>query len=158
MFGGGGALLALGLVAQPQDGAGWAPRAPAAVLRLQTPGLSMADWSLWPCFRLWHACRAPLSSGLARQCCCLMIAGSLGSTLTFSLLPRHSSSQNTCVAGLGPLVKNNILFLLKVKIIFFTSPASRCFHLNVLQDQVAMISACLLLSFLCYEWDVAFVC
>lgn len=152
VFGGGRALLALGPVPQLRDGADYSPaQAPG-------PGLAMAGWSLWPCCSPWHACRAALGSALPRQCCCPAIADNLCSTLTFSILPCHSSSQNKCITRFGPVVKNNVLFLFKMKIIFLTSPATHCFHLNILQDEVAMISACLLLSCLCYEWDVAFVC
>lgn len=82
----------------------------------------------------------------------LMIPGNLRSALTFSILSCHISSQNTrLTTGFGPVGKNNILFLCKMKIIFVTLLANHSFHLNILQDQVAMIPACLLLSFLSYE-------
>lgn len=152
VFGGGRALLALGPVAQLQDGSGSCACSPAPAAE---PGAARG-WL--GSVALLQAPTPLLSSVLPGQCCCSMIAGNLGSTLTFSILPCHSSSQNKCTARFGPVVKNNLLFLFKMKIILLTSLAILCFYLNIFQDQVAMISACLLLSFLCYEWDVAFVC
>lgn len=152
---GGRALLALGAVTQLQDGAAWAPRACVGLVRLKSqrlPGLYGHAWgSAIPV--LHDSTKASPDNATD-----LTIPGNLQPALIFSIPPYHISSQNTCFTGFVPVVKNNILFLCKIRIIFLTFFATHCFHLNTLRVQVAMVSACLLSSFPSYKWEAAFVC